>query len=53
MSLHRLPLNRLSTVFVCGPRPFMSAINEDLVSLGIPQEQINHELFGPLASAMA
>ncbi|WP_078326740.1 globin domain-containing protein [Mycobacteroides salmoniphilum] len=53
MSLHRLPLNRLSTVFVCGPRPFMSAVNEDLVSLGIPQEQINHELFGPLASAMA
>ncbi|WP_078315756.1 globin domain-containing protein [Mycobacterium sp. D16Q16] len=53
MSLDRLPLNRLSTVFVCGPRPFMSAVNEDLVSLGIPQEQINHELFGPLASAMA
>ncbi len=52
MSLDRLPLNRLSTVFVCGPRPFMSAVNEDLVSLGIPQEQINHELFGPLASAM-
>ncbi|MGH3723033.1 MAG: globin domain-containing protein [Mycobacterium sp.] len=53
MSLERLPLDRTSTVFVCGPRPFMSGINEDLVSLGIPQERINHELFGPLASAVA
>ncbi|MDO3126104.1 FAD-binding oxidoreductase [Mycobacteroides abscessus subsp. bolletii] len=53
MSLDRLPIDLSSTVFVCGPRPFMSAINEDLVSLGIPQEQINHELFGPLASAVA
>lgn len=53
MSLDRLPIDLSSTVFVCGPRPFMSAINENLVSLGIPQEQINHELFGPLASAVA
>ncbi|MBA0045015.1 globin domain-containing protein [Mycobacterium sp. NPDC050853] len=53
MNLDRLPLDQSSTVFVCGPRLFMSAINEDLVSLGIPQERINHELFGPLAEAVA
>lgn len=53
MRLDGVSLDESATVFVCGPRPFMSAISEELISRGIRQDRINHELFGPLAQEVA
>ncbi|WP_078428221.1 NO-inducible flavohemoprotein [Alkalihalobacterium alkalinitrilicum] len=33
--------------YFCGPVPFMKVINQSLKDLGVPQEQIHFEFFGP------
>jgi nitric oxide dioxygenase len=32
--------------YLCGPVPFMSALREDLESLGVPPERVHSEVFG-------
>ncbi|MBL4877168.1 MAG: 2Fe-2S iron-sulfur cluster binding domain-containing protein, partial [Cohaesibacteraceae bacterium] len=41
-----LPLNDYD-VYLCGPGPFMQAMFETLLSLGIPETRISYEFFGP------
>ena len=36
-----------SDIFVCGPVPFMQAVISSLQGLGIPEEKIHYEFFGP------
>ncbi|MEI5905522.1 NO-inducible flavohemoprotein [Bacillus spongiae] len=36
-----------SEFYFCGPVPFMKAIYRNIKELGIPQEQIHYEFFGP------
>ncbi|ATP40084.1 NO-inducible flavohemoprotein [Solibacillus sp. R5-41] len=36
-----------SEVYVCGPSPFMEAVIEQLVALGVASEKIHYEFFGP------
>lgn len=36
-----------SEVYVCGPAPFMEAVIEQLVELGVASEKIHYEFFGP------
>ena len=34
-------------VYFCGPKPFMSALNQHFLELGFDEENINYEVFGP------
>jgi nitric oxide dioxygenase len=36
-----------SDVYVCGPKPFMTAMQAILTSRGVPEAQIRKEIFGP------
>lgn len=36
--------------YFCGPIPFMQAINDKLLALGVSNEYIHYEMFGPHAS---
>ena len=36
-----------SDVYVCGPTAFMQAVIKDLHAMGIPEEKIHFEFFGP------
>ncbi|KAA0547993.1 NO-inducible flavohemoprotein [Bacillus sp. BGMRC 2118] len=36
-----------SEVYFCGPIPFMKSINETLLNLGVKEENIHFEFFGP------
>lgn len=36
-----------SDVYVCGPAPFMEIMIRELNGMGIPEEQIHYEFFGP------
>lgn len=36
--------------YFCGPEPFMKAINSSLMKLGVPEERIHYEFFGPKGS---
>jgi nitric oxide dioxygenase len=36
--------------YFCGPEPFMKAINNSLMKLGVPEERIHYEFFGPKSS---
>jgi nitric oxide dioxygenase len=36
--------------YFCGPVPFMKHINTALIDLGVKQEHIHYEFFGPAAS---
>lgn len=36
--------------YFCGPVPFMQAINNKLIALGIESSHIHYEMFGPHAS---
>ena len=36
--------------YFCGPEPFMKAINNSLMKLGVPEERIHYEFFGPKGS---
>lgn len=33
--------------YFCGPKPFMSSMNNNLRSMKVPDQQINYEFFGP------
>lgn len=36
--------------YFCGPQPFMASVNQNLKALGVPDENIHYEFFGPAAS---
>ena len=36
-----------SDIYVCGPAPFMEIMIRELHGMGIPEEQIHYEFFGP------
>ena len=36
-----------SDIYVCGPTPFMQAVIKGLYGLGIPEEKVHFEFFGP------
>ncbi|MEH7484977.1 nitric oxide dioxygenase, partial [Neobacillus drentensis] len=36
--------------YFCGPVPFMKAINRSLKELGVNQERIHFEFFGPMGN---
>lgn len=40
-------------VYLCGPVPFMNAMDQGLAALGVPDERIRYESFGPPTSATA
>ena len=46
-----LPENRDLDAYFLGPKPFMAAIRRQLRTLGVPEQQLHHEFFGP-ASAL-
>lgn len=39
-----------TSVYFCGPKPFMKALNQCFKSIGFNPEQINYEVFGPTES---
>ena len=47
MDLGEVELPDASTVFMCGPLPFMRAMRNTLIARGIPTERIHYEVFGP------
>lgn len=36
-----------SDIYVCGPPPFLQSVMRDLYALGIPEEKVHFEFFGP------
>jgi nitric oxide dioxygenase len=34
-------------VYFCGPKPFMAAVNAQLLDLGYEDSQLHYEVFGP------
>ena len=36
-----------SDIYVCGPVPFMQAVISGLHDLGVPEEKVHFEFFGP------
>jgi uncharacterized protein len=42
----KLPLDAYQA-YLCGPKPFMQAMYDCLVSLGLPENRIAYEFFGP------
>jgi ferredoxin-NADP reductase/MOSC domain-containing protein YiiM/ferredoxin len=49
-SLKELDIPIEAEFYVCGPSTFLRDMNRDLISLGVRQEAIHHEVFGPEAS---
>ncbi|QNN57502.1 NO-inducible flavohemoprotein [Diaphorobacter ruginosibacter] len=47
-----LPASRDADVYFLGPRGFMRSVKQSLAQLGVPQEQVHYEFFGP-AEALA
>ena len=48
--LKKLALPVGADFYVCGPPAFLRDVNRDLISLGVAQEAIHHEVFGPAES---
>jgi ferredoxin len=46
-SLEKLDLPVEGDFYVCGPSAFLKDMNLDLISLGVPQNAIHREVFGP------
>jgi ferredoxin-NADP reductase/MOSC domain-containing protein YiiM/ferredoxin len=46
-SLKKLAIPVEADFYVCGPSAFLRDMNSDLISLGVPQAAIHHEVFGP------
>lgn len=44
----RLPEDRDVDLYFLGPKPFMQVVNNLAKELGIPQQQVRYEFFGPL-----
>lgn len=40
-------VSRNADVYFCGPKPFLRAINGQLLALGFDQAQLHYEVFGP------
>ncbi len=49
---HWLPASRDADVYFLGPRGFMRSVKNSLKQLGVPDEQVHYEFFGP-AEALA
>jgi ferredoxin-NADP reductase/MOSC domain-containing protein YiiM len=49
-SLQKLALPVEADFYVCGPSTFLTDMNRDLVSLGVPQNAIHQEVFGSAGS---
>jgi ferredoxin-NADP reductase/MOSC domain-containing protein YiiM/ferredoxin len=49
-SLKKLNLPPGADFYLCGPPAFLTDINRDLISLGIPRDAIHQEVFGPADS---
>lgn len=45
-----LPSDRDVDAYFLGPKPFMSAIRQQLKALGVPEQQTRFEFFGPAAA---
>jgi nitric oxide dioxygenase len=46
-TLNKWIFNKDSIVYFCGPIPFMKAMNHALKEIGIPEDHIHFEFFGP------
>jgi ferredoxin-NADP reductase/MOSC domain-containing protein YiiM/ferredoxin len=46
-SLEKLAVPVEADFYMCGPPAFLRDVNRDLISLGVPQDSIHHEVFGP------
>ncbi|MFC7681866.1 NO-inducible flavohemoprotein [Paenibacillus sp. GCM10028914] len=53
LSFLRDKVDPQSDCYFCGPQPFMSAVYKDLKALGLSDEQIHYEFFGPAGSLEA
>ncbi|UNK20334.1 NO-inducible flavohemoprotein [Paenibacillus sp. N3/727] len=53
LSFLRDTVDPMSDCYFCGPLPFMSSVQRDLKALGLPDERIHYEFFGPAASLEA
>ncbi|WP_044557566.1 NO-inducible flavohemoprotein [Halobacteriovorax marinus] len=42
--------DKSSDFYICGPKAFMKSIKNDLLALGVEENQIHYELFGPVES---
>ena len=49
-SLEKLAIPVEADFYVCGPPTFLRDMNRDLISLGVPQNAIHQEVFGPADS---
>jgi ferredoxin-NADP reductase/MOSC domain-containing protein YiiM len=49
-SLKKLAVPVSADFYVCGPSAFLTDMNRDLASLGVPQEAIHQEVFGSAGS---
>ncbi|MFD8588528.1 globin domain-containing protein [Streptomyces sp. NPDC059637] len=47
MDLAGVTVPKDSTVYLCGPLPFMRAVRGDLLRAGVPARDIHYEVFGP------
>lgn len=46
-NLRQLAVPVAADFYLCGPSTFLRDINQALLSLGVPQDAIHHEVFGP------
>jgi ferredoxin-NADP reductase/MOSC domain-containing protein YiiM len=46
-NLKKLDIPIQADFYICGPSPFLKDMNRDLISLGVPQNAIHQEVFGP------
>ncbi len=49
-SLKKLAIPAAADFYLCGPSTFLTDMNRDLLSLGVPQHAIHQEIFGSLSS---
>jgi nitric oxide dioxygenase len=47
MDVTAVDLPQDATYYLCGPLPFMQAVRERLLGLGVPPRKIQYEVFGP------
>jgi nitric oxide dioxygenase len=47
MDVSAVDLPADATYYLCGPLPFMQAVREKLLGLGVPARKIQYEVFGP------
>ncbi|RLQ94474.1 NO-inducible flavohemoprotein [Falsibacillus albus] len=45
--LQKVILSSETRCYVCGPKPFMEAVIRQLKEIGIPEDRIHYEFFGP------